>query len=206
MSRPEIYPFTKMSWRSRQIEEKWEPIRERVNQACYFAEYESVRRGYRNCDVYDLNPNNFDNQIKKVMLDGLVYLPILRSKTYGGYGHRHYVANTIDENTFIYGVVARNLNDAIRFHDAGVTDLTKRIKDDPAINPHGIDHEVTGTLLGYPECDRRFFNCSTVEALPLCSMHMIPMEMLFSRSLTMVFCSFVLYWLVASSSNGFGPR
>jgi len=150
----EVFPFTKFNWRSEAIAEEWEPLRRRIYQAVNFAEYESVKRHLRRCDVYDLTPSNFDNQIKKVFLDGLYFLPILRSKTYGGYGYRHYHATTIDENTFIYGVVSHNLEDAITFHDAGVVDVKQRIRDYPTKH---IDHNKTGELLGYPECDRRFF-------------------------------------------------
>ena len=124
----EVYPFNKISYRSREIEREWEPLRSRIYGATAFAEYEMVKRGHRRADVYQLDPSKFDHQIKRVVLDGLYYLPILRSKTYGGFGHRHYVTDTIDSNTFIYGVVAQTLDDAIKFHDAGVTDLSQRIK------------------------------------------------------------------------------
>jgi len=155
----EIYPFTKMTYRSPEIQRTWEPLRHRIYNAVSYAEYEMVRQGYRNCDVYQLDPDKFDDQIKRIMLDGLVFLPILRSKKYGGYGHRHYCTDTIDKDTFIYGGVARTLEDAIRFHDAGVTDIKQRLKswELHEMNPSGIDHDVTGELLGYPKCDRDFF-------------------------------------------------
>jgi len=156
-----------MAWRSKKIRDRWESLRRRIYNAVHFAEYEMVKRGYRKCDVYDLNPDRFDEQIKRVMLDGMVYLPILRSKQYGGYGHRHYNTDIIDKDTFIYGALSRNLHYAKLFHDAGVIDLKKRINnyDEPfmisgqqfTMNPSGIDHNVTGALLGYPECCREFF-------------------------------------------------
>ena len=155
----EVYPFGKLAWRTQEIADEWDPIRTRIYNATHFAEYEMVKRGFRKADVYQLDPGKFDNQIKKVFLDGLVYLPILRSKTYSGYGHRHYPTDTIDQNTFVYGGVCRTLEDAIMFHDAGVINLSERIKDWPPdqMNPNGIDHIVTGRLLGYPECDTKFF-------------------------------------------------
>lgn len=156
----EVFPFTKIVWKSPEIQRSWEPLRRRIYGAANYAEYEMVKQGYRVCDVYQLDPDKFDWQIKRVMLDGLVYLPILRSKTYGGYGHRHYHTDIIDKDTFIYGVVAKTLNDAVEFHDAGVVDVRQRIKKwkTEEMNPNGIDHDVTGRLLGYPKCCRDFFS------------------------------------------------
>lgn len=153
----EVYPFTRLSYRSREIEEKWEPLRRRIIGAVEYAEFQSVVQGKRRADVYQLDPSRFDQQINRATLAGLHFLSILRSKQYGGFGHRHYVSDTIDEDTFIYGVVAATLEDAIRFHDAGVTDLSKREQQWFDMNPNGIDHDITGTLLGYPKCDRDFF-------------------------------------------------
>ena len=124
----EIYPFLKIAWRSEKIRHEWEPIRSRIYNANAFAEYESVKRGLRSCDVYQLDPDKFDEQIKKATLDGLYFLPILRSRCYTGFGHVHYEKDTIDEDTFIYGVVSNTLEGAIEFHDAGVTNIAKRIK------------------------------------------------------------------------------
>lgn len=151
----EVFPFKKISWRSKAIAEECEPLRQRIYKAVSYAEYESVKRGIRRCDVYDLSPHNFDNQIKRIFLDELFYLPILRSQSYGGYGHRHYPSKTINQNTFIYGVVAKTLDDAILFHDAGVVEVNQRINEYPTT---GIDHTTTGKLLGYPDCDIDFFN------------------------------------------------
>ena len=155
----EVFPFTKMSWKSPAIERQWEPLRRRIYQAVHYTEYEMVKRGHRACDVYDIGPSSIMRRLKKVGVDGLTFLPMLISKTYGGYGHRHYVTDKFIEGTFIYGCVARNKEDAIRFHDAGVVNLKDRIKQwlPEEMNPRGIDHEVTGYLLGYPRCDTEFF-------------------------------------------------
>ena len=155
----EVYPFVKLSWRSHEIQREWEPIRSRIYGAKGYAEYNMVKKGMRNCDVYQLDPDKFDRQINRVTVDGLHYLAILRSKQYGGFGHRHYNTDTIDENTFIYGCVCDTLENATKFHDAGVINLSDRIKSwSPSeMNQNGIDHDVTGALLGYPKCDRDFF-------------------------------------------------
>jgi len=162
----EIYPFTRLSYRSREIEERWEPIRSRIIGAVEYAEFQSVVQGKRRADVYQLDPDRFDQQINRVTLAGLHFLSILRSQQYGGFGHRHYTTDKITKkcdicgkgvDTFIYGVAAGTLDDAIKFHDAGVTDLSQREKQWFDMNPNGIDHDITGDLLGYPKCDRDFF-------------------------------------------------
>lgn len=156
----EVFPFTKKSWRSPTIEREWEPMRKRIYQAVHYTEYEMVKRGHRRADVYDFSPSNIMQRLRKVGADGLVFLPMLISKSYGGYGHRHYVTDKFIDGTFIYGCVARSVEDAVKFHDAGVVNLSERIKtwDGAEMNPNGIDHDVTGDLLGYPKCDRDFFN------------------------------------------------
>lgn len=155
----EVYPFTKFSWRSKEIARKWEPLRRRIYGATSFAEYEMVRRGYRSCDVYDFGQSNMMSALKRVAQHGLIFIPILISKKYGGYGHRHYITDKFTEDAFIYGGVARNKEDAVKFHDAGVPSTSERIRQwkPDEMNPNGIDHDVTGELLGYPKCDRKFF-------------------------------------------------
>jgi hypothetical protein len=153
----EIFPFVKFCWRSKEIQSKWQPLKTRIYTAVHFAEYEMVKRGYRKCDVYDFGPGNIVPRLRKVASDGLIFIPILISQQYGGYGHKHYVVNNFTDDTFIYGGVARNKDDAIRFHDAGVVNLSERIRDWSDMNPNGIDHDITGELLGYPKCDRDFF-------------------------------------------------
>lgn len=155
----EVYPFTTITWNTRKLERLWEPVRQECLRATHITEYEMVKRGLRRCDVYQLDPPNFDEQIKKVVLDGLYYLPILRSQIYHGFGHRHYVTNTLDQNSFVYGCACGSLEDAILFHDAGVIDLKRRIGEyeDDEMNPEGIDHKITGELLGYPECCSDWF-------------------------------------------------
>lgn len=171
MSQISLFPFNKLCWRTKAIANEWEPIRRRIYNCTAFAEYEMVKRGYRRCDVYDFGPNNIIPRLTKVAADGLFFIPILISKQYGGYGHRHYTTDKFTDDTFIYGGVAKDCEDAIAFHDAGVPNIKDRIMDPKktkyiyhddmiihSINPDGIDHRLTGWLLGYPACDVEFFS------------------------------------------------
>jgi len=142
MSKPDLFPFTVLSWNSAKIKRKWEPIQREIQNAVAFAEYEGVKRGHRRCDVYQLDPHSFDHQIEKVFMDGLSYLPILRSQLYPGFGHRHYLVEELKQDTFVYGVVGKTLEDAKLFKKASVGD---------------VDHNQIGELLGYPKCCRDWF-------------------------------------------------
>lgn len=106
------------------------------NKVFHQAEYEMVRRGARDADVYHLNANAYDEQIEKVFQDGLVFLPILRSKSYSGFSHKHFPSDELGQDVMVYGVVAKDL------------DVAKEFK--AAHNP--VDHVKVGEMLGYPEC------------------------------------------------------
>ena len=138
----EITPFVRFSWKSPEIARKYEPLRDRIVQLCERIEYESVKRGLRPANVFHMSPQRFDKQIEQITLDGLVFLPILRSKMYQGYAHRFYPVETIDSNTFVYGVVARDVETAEKFRKAHF---------------QRTDHVTIGKLLGYPECCVHFF-------------------------------------------------
>jgi len=105
-------------------------------------EYESVKRGLRLANRYHLTPFNFDKEIEKVSKDGLVFLPISRVKNYSGFIHEHIYINDIDQNTLIYGVIAKDLDVAKDFVDA---------------HNNEVDHKSIGEMLGYPECCRNAF-------------------------------------------------
>lgn len=145
--RPEIFPFSRIIWRTPKIGKEWRPIQQKIKQVEWETEYEMVKRGLRPCNVYQLDPKQFDTQIDQVMNDGLYYLSILRSATYQGFGHRHYPVSEINaenfENTFVYGVVADTYEHALEFKEAHLAKET--------------DHKTIGRLLGYPECCTEFF-------------------------------------------------
>ncbi|MHC1624227.1 MAG: hypothetical protein ACXQTR_06545 [Candidatus Methanospirareceae archaeon] len=138
----DLKPFTKIAWHSPKIKRRYEPIFREASSLSSKVEYEMVRRGYRDADVYHMEPQNFDNAIEKITKDGLVFLPILRSKKYSGFSHKHFCTDKIDMNTFVFGVVARDLETAEKFKEASKSG----------------DHITQGLLLGYPKCCCQFFN------------------------------------------------
>lgn len=139
----DLFPFVRVAWKSKAIADKWGTLLPRMTQLAYWVEYESVRVGLREANVYHLSAGNFDKEIERVFLDGMVYLPIMRSQTYSGYSHRHRPTEVIDKNTHVFGVVARDLETAERYR---------------AANTGIIDHATIGEMLGYPRCCVSLFN------------------------------------------------
>jgi len=141
--RPELFPFHRIMWRDPKKKREHRRIQTVIRQVEWETEYEMVKRGYRPCNVYQLDPSQFDHQIDKVLEDGLHYRSILRSKSYQGFGHRHYPTNEITPDSFIYGVVADTPEHAELFKEAHIGSTT--------------DHKLIGKLLGYPECCTEWF-------------------------------------------------
>lgn len=137
MSVKEVYPFTSLSWRTQEIRDKWEPVRQEINRVAHIAEYEMIKEGHRHCDVYSFSAGNFDYEINWVIDHGFYPLTILRSRNYEGFGHRHYHADKIGPDVFIYSVIADTYENAKKFQQASLGE---------------VDHKIIGQLLGYPDC------------------------------------------------------
>lgn len=105
-------------------------------------EYEMVKRGHRDADVYHLTPQNYDEEIDRIFRDGLIFRRILRSKAYSGFSHRHFPSETLGPDVMVYGVVAKDLDIANEFK---------------AAHENKTDHVKIGQMLGYPDCCSRSF-------------------------------------------------
>jgi len=143
----DLKPFAKLVWNSTSITNKWSNVMAKAQDISFQAEYEMVRQGLREANVYHMYPHAFDRQIEQIMEDGLVFLPILRSRTYNGFSHKHYPTENLDSNSFVFGVVAESLDAAKKFREA-----SKR-----------GDHITQGNMLGYPECCCKFFEKAWIE-------------------------------------------
>jgi hypothetical protein len=132
----DLNPFVKIAWNSNEIKTQWAERLNTIRDLSLEAEYQMVKQGFREANVYHMSPQNFDKQIEKITRDKLTFLPILRSKTYSGFSHKHFPVDRLDMNSFVYGVVARDLDTAQKFVDASEKG----------------DHITIGQLLGYPKC------------------------------------------------------
>ena len=136
----EVEPFSRVIWRWG-VPPKYKIALEASHRAMSWAEYESVVRGYRPCDVVHLYPETWDRELKRFAEDGLYFVPIQRAKPVSGFAHRFY--EPTGGRFMVYGVVSPSLSDAMRFVRAH--------------EGRPCDHETIGILLGYPECCIRFF-------------------------------------------------
>jgi len=110
----------------------------KIGEFYFDVEYEMVKKGYRDANVFHLSPQNYDNEIDKIMEDGLVFKPIFRSEVYNGFSHTHFPTKSLGQNTMVYGVVAKNLKTAQLFKQYHLGNYT--------------EHKEIGKLLGYPDC------------------------------------------------------
>jgi hypothetical protein len=88
--------------------------------------------------VFHLSSHNYDKEIEKIIDDGMVFKPILRSRVYDGFSHKHFPVNALGPNVMVYGVISHDLDTANEFKQAHTGQST--------------DHAKIGELLGYPKC------------------------------------------------------
>lgn len=126
--------------------EEWSDRIRRIANIHNDAEYEMVKQRKRRAGTFHINPFNYDVSMERIQKDGLVWLPIQRSKNYGGFSHKHFPTSPDDVNSSVYGVLAANLDDAELFRQASSYRTSEP-----------TDHEVIGELLGFPSCCTKFF-------------------------------------------------
>ena len=148
----DVHPFTQFVWRSAEAKLKWAGRLKMARSLHDRAEYEMVKQGHRKCATLHIGPRDYDARIEQIARDGLVWLPIQRTKTYSGFSHRHYATDANDPNSTVYGVLARTLEDAEAFRTASACGAQARDSKAP------VDHGKIGDLLGFPKCCCDFFN------------------------------------------------
>ncbi len=132
----DLNPFVKIAWNSDAIKNQWLNKFNDIRNLSFEAEYQMVKEEFREANVFHMSPSNFDTQIQKITQDKLTFLPIMRNKMYSGFSHKQFPADKLDMNSFVYGIVAKDLETAEKFVSASEKD----------------DHLTIGQLLGYPKC------------------------------------------------------
>jgi len=138
----DLEPFTRIYTYYPYDDSKLREMINRLSRAYHNAEYETVKRGYRKATIYHVYARNYDKEVERVFRDGMVWLPILRSKAYSGFSHKHFPVGQIDMNTFVYGALSTSLRWAEEMVEA---------------HSGRTDHRKIGELLGYPKCCVEFF-------------------------------------------------
>ena len=132
------FPFVRVVWNSPEAMEQWGPILQRARAVHDLAEYEMVRQGARKCATLHLSPRDYDHMIERIARDKLVWLPMVRTRNYQGFSHKHFPVQELGPDTSVYGVLATNIEDAEAFRAAS--------------NARRTDHLAIGELLGFPRC------------------------------------------------------
>ncbi len=132
----EIKPLVKTAWNTDAIKKQWRDPLQSIAKITNDSEYEMVKHGLRKANIFHMHTQNFDKEIENIAKDGLIFLPITRSKSYTGFSHKHYPVKELDSNSFVYGVVAGDLATAQEFVKAS----------------EDKDHVTIGEFLGYPKC------------------------------------------------------
>lgn len=134
----DVHPFCDAVWNTPEYEEEWGEKFRLARGLHHRLEYEMVKQGKRKCATLHISPFNYDKEIERFMEDGLVWLPVQRTKCYNGFSHKHFPVDRMDMDSNVYGVLAQNYDDAFNFRVAS--------------KGQGADHELIGELLGFPEC------------------------------------------------------
>jgi hypothetical protein len=141
-------PFARTVWASQEIEKEWRPKLALASQAYERLEYETVVHGLRACTTAHCTPDDMVRRIQFYAKKGLMYHPLQQVGAYTGFAHTHPPVIPGKPWTW-FGVVAKDPLDAYTFAEASALTEDSAGKE--------IDHSTIGTLLGYPECCRKFF-------------------------------------------------
>jgi len=136
--------FTRLTWINQKAIEEWAPRLQNVRSLTYRLEIASVAQDLRRVTTVNLTPQTFENDLDSFAKQGLIFVPMNRIKKYTGFAHRHEYASGSDPDTYVFGIVCRNIKDGMAFQEF--------IRD-----PNGTNHHGIGDLLGYPKCCRDFF-------------------------------------------------
>ncbi len=134
-------PFARLIWVSSRAKEVWGERIEVAKRTYARLEQETVKAGLRSCTTLHIAPDQLTEMVANLAEQGLVFLPLRKVGSYKGFAHSH--PPVVEGKSWsYYGVVARNLTDALSFKQASVDN----------------DHVTLGNLLGYPTCCTSFFN------------------------------------------------
>lgn len=130
-----IEPFTRLTFYSKSDREKWLPIINGCSELYRLTEFATFKAKMRRCYVLHVNPDSLEYYLSLIGSRDYYYIPMLRSKCYQGFSHRHIPPKEGDK-WFVYGVLSHTKEDAELFVEAS----------------NKGDHKTIGLLLGYPEC------------------------------------------------------
>jgi hypothetical protein len=133
-------PFTRIAFASKEAKTEWAKKMHEAKFVFDTLEQLSVRKGLRSCTTTHISDKNLEQRAKELEEQGLYFTPIRKVNAYGGFAITHAEFNPNHEWGW-FGSLSSSQQDSERWARAY----------------HDFDHETMGTLLGYPECCRKFF-------------------------------------------------
>lgn len=137
----DIHPFVKIYWKRKN--DRVLSLIQRASRIYWLTEYETVKRKLRKVCTYHIRPQGFEDEVERITNDGMFWIPILKSKTYEGFSHKHFLTDKTDPNRTAYGALSYKLGYAQEFKKA---------------SQGKCDHRVLAEFLGYPKCCSQFFS------------------------------------------------
>jgi hypothetical protein len=129
-------PFSRTAWVSGAARQTWEQAIQECAALVSELEIESVAAGQRPCSWQTIARAGLPDFARRCAEKGLIVLPVRFVGAFNGFVHY-----TPEGDASVYNIIARRLEDALRFREA----FEKG------------DHEVQGEMLGFPKCCREAF-------------------------------------------------
>jgi hypothetical protein len=129
-------PFSRTAWVSGAAKQTWEQAIQDCAALVSELEIESVAAGQRPCSWQTIARASLPDFARRCAEKGLIVLPVRFVGAFSGFVHY-----TPEGDASVYNIIARRLEDALRFREA----FEKG------------DHEVQGEMLGFPKCCREAF-------------------------------------------------
>ena len=135
-----LQDFTRISWTSDSAREVWQPRIGRISNAWLEIEWLAVVAGLRSCCITTASPEQFVERAPRWAQNGLTALPLALAGVTQSYSSTPVAVQS--GKPFVFRMVLGSPKDVTQFKEAW----------------DGLDDRGIGTLLGYPNCCREFFN------------------------------------------------
>lgn len=126
--------------------EEWPEKLGRMSQLFQEAEYQMVKKKFRQAAIIQVDPNNLQAAMERINKDGLLFIPLKKMALSAGFSAT-YQAPAPGQPFYWQGCLIHTYRDGQRFKEADLKN----------------DHRTIGRMLGYPDCCIDYF----IRAFPI---------------------------------------
>lgn len=134
--------INRLIWKSNEISKEWNDSCLKLKRLSDDINYEMLKRGIVEVDRYTLLPYCFDEQLRRITDDGFIFYPLYRAVSTPDFSATHKIADKIDSNSTVEGIITHSKGIAIKYAEA--------LKNN--------DNIEIGRFHSYPDCCINFFN------------------------------------------------